>query len=111
MKGPIPNNARNQANLWTTYDFDSGWKIGGGMNYLGKRDAFKDQYGVAHVPSYVTFDAMIAYQVNDHLQLQVNGYNLADNYYFTNSYFTRTGENHVLPGAGRTVTLSAIVNL
>jgi catecholate siderophore receptor len=108
--GPIPNTARNQANLWTTYDFDSGFKVGAGINFLGERDAFKDQYGVVHVPSYVTFDAMAAYRVNDHLQLQVNGYNLADKYYFTNSYFTRVEENHVIPGAGRTVTVSAVVD-
>jgi catecholate siderophore receptor len=112
VKGPIPNTAHNQANLWATYDFDSGFKLGLGANYLGRRDAFKDPTdGVSTVPGYATFDAMAAYRINDHLSLQVNGYNLFDKYYFTNSYFTSAVENHVIPGAGRTVTLTANVDL
>jgi catecholate siderophore receptor len=112
VKGPIPNTAHDQANLWATYDFDSGFKLGLGVNYLGKRDAFKDPTnGVSTVPGYVTFDAMASYRVNDHLSLQLNGYNLFDKYYFTNSYFTSAVENHVLPGAGRTFALSANVDL
>ena len=31
IHGPIPNTAHNQANLWTTYDFDFGLKIGAGV--------------------------------------------------------------------------------
>jgi catecholate siderophore receptor len=112
VKGPIPNTAHNQANLWATYDFDSGVKLGLGANYLGRRDAFKDPTnGVSHVPGYVTFDAMASYSFNDHLSLQLNGYNLFDKYYFSNSYFTSAVENHVIPGAGRTFTLSAVVSL
>ena len=42
MHGPIPNTAHNQANLWTTYDFDSGLKIGTGVNYIGERNAGTD---------------------------------------------------------------------
>jgi len=111
VKGPIPNTAHNQANLWTTYDFDSGWKIGAGANYLGRRAAFKDPAGmVAEVPGYVTWDAMTSYQLTDNIQLQLNGYNLLDKYYFTNSYYTSDAENHVIPGAGRTITFTVAVN-
>ena len=112
LKGPVPNTAHNQANLWTTYDFDSGFKAGLGVNYLGRRAAFKTvAQGVAHVPSYVTFDGMASYDINDNVTLQLNGYNLFDTKYFANSYFSSIVENHVVPGAGRTLTLSAIVNL
>ncbi|MGH6872877.1 MAG: TonB-dependent receptor [Rhizomicrobium sp.] len=112
VKGPIPNTAHNQANLWATYDFDGGVKLGLGANYLGRRDAFKDPTnGVSHVPGYATFDAMAYYRVNDHLSLQLNGYNLLNTCYFANSYFTSAAENHVIPGAGRTVTLSANIDL
>jgi catecholate siderophore receptor len=110
LKGPVPNTAHNQANLWTAYDFTDGFKIGAGVNYLGRRVAFKDSTGDSHVPGYVTFDAMAAYQITDSLSLQVNGYNLANKYYFTNSYFSSDAENHVIPGAGRTVTLTLAVN-
>ncbi len=82
------------------------------MNYLGRRAAFKTvAQGVAHVPSYVTFDGMASYAINDNVTLQLNGYNLFDTKYFANSYFSSIVENHVVPGAGRTLTLSAIVNL
>ena len=117
VPGPIPNTARNQANLWTTYDFDDGLKVGAGMNYVGRRDAGTDNATVpgsvivAKVPAYVTWDAMIGYRFTDTFGLQLNGYNLTDEYYFANSYFTRPGENHTVPGAGRTFLLTANVSL
>jgi catecholate siderophore receptor len=117
VKGPIPNTAHDQGNIWTTYDFDSGLKLGGGVNYMGIRAAGTDNLTVpgsiivAKVPSYLTLDAMIGYQLNDQVALQLNGYNLADKYYFANSYFTRPGENHVIPGAGRTFLLTTNVSL
>ncbi|HEY1836089.1 MAG TPA: TonB-dependent siderophore receptor [Rhizomicrobium sp.] len=111
IDGPIPNTAHDQANLWTTYDFDSGLKLGVGANYLGRRAAFKDAAGAeSYVPSYVTFDAMAAYQITDNVQLQLNGYNLFDKYYYANTYFSSDAENHAVPGAGRTFLFTVAVN-
>ncbi|HEY2658976.1 MAG TPA: TonB-dependent siderophore receptor [Caulobacteraceae bacterium] len=101
----LPNTAHNQANLWTLYEFSEDFKIGTGINYLGQRAA--DAGGVAHIPGYVTWDGMISYQINSHVGLQLNGYNLTDEYYFTNAYYSSATENHVVPGAGRTVMLTA----
>lgn len=112
VHGPIPNTAHNQANLWTAYDFDNGLVIGGGLNYVGRVSAGVDtetmpgKFLVAQVPSHVTLDGMLAYRVNDNLNIRLNGYNLTDEYYFTNSYFVRADENHMVPGAGRTFLLS-----
>jgi catecholate siderophore receptor len=50
----------------------------------------------------VTFDAVAQYRLAKGLAAQVNGYNLANRYYFANSYFSSPVENHVVPGAGRT---------
>jgi catecholate siderophore receptor len=117
IHGPIPNTAHNQANLWTTYDFDSGLKLGAGANYLGRVSAGTDNMTVpgsivvAHVPSHVTFDAMAGYQLSDTLGVQLNGYNLTDKYYFANSYFTRPGENHTAPAPGRTFLLTVNASL
>lgn len=117
IPGPIPNVAHDQANLWTVYDWDFGLKTGVGLNWLGRREAAADTASnpgtvmVAQIPSYVTMDAMLAYPVTDKLSLVLNGYNLANTYYFTNSYFSSPMENHVVPGTGRTFLLTANLSL
>jgi catecholate siderophore receptor len=100
----LPNTAHNQANLWTVYEFTEAFHVGAGVNYQGRRAA--DAGGVAVIPGYVTFDGMISYQINRHIGLQLNAYNLADKYYLTNAYYSSAVENHVVPGAGRTITLT-----
>ena len=80
-------------------------KLGAGLNYLGDRPA-APQAG-SSVPGYVTFDAMASLRVNDHLSLQLNGTNLANKFYFANVYYTTPVENHLVPGPGRTVLLTA----
>jgi catecholate siderophore receptor len=117
VPGPIPNVANNQANLWTVYDFNSGLKTGFGFNWTGRREVAADTASdpghiiTATLPSYVTLDAMIAYPVTDKLSLVLNGYNLANTFYYANSYFTKPQENHVVPGVGRTFLLTANVSL
>ncbi|MEI9993950.1 MAG: TonB-dependent siderophore receptor [Rhizomicrobium sp.] len=117
VHGPIPNTAHNQANLWTSYDFDDGLKLGTGVNYVGMRRAGTDNGTVpgtiltATVPGYVTWDGMIGYQFNDTFGLQLNAYNLTDEFYFANSYFTKPNENHAVPGPGRTFLLTATASL
>ena len=115
--GPIPNTAPNQANLWSVYDFDGGLRLGAGLNYLGERAAGFDTDTVpgtvliARIPSYVTVDAMVGYKLTDNVDLQLNGYNLANRYYYTSSYYSSGGENHVVPGEGRTFLLTANISL
>jgi len=104
--GAIQNMAPNAANLWAVYEPTRAFKIGAGVNYLDKRPA---DVGAANiVPSYVTLDGMVSYRINPHLTLQLNGYNLTDRVYYTNSYDSSPIENHVLPGAGRTITVSLL---
>lgn len=101
----LPNTAYNQANLWTLYEVNEDFKLGGGLNYLGQRAA--DAAGQAFIPGYVTWDGLISYQVSRRLGLQLNGYNLTDEHYYANAYYSSAVENHVVPGAGRTVTVTA----
>jgi catecholate siderophore receptor len=108
---PIPNTAQNQANLWTAYEAKD-FQIGAGVNYTSERFANADLVSspghvlFARAPGYTTFDAMAAYNLNDHTRLQLNGYNLTDKFYYSNAYFSRPGENHTVPGAGRTLMLT-----
>ena len=105
----LPNTAHNQADLWLTYDSPDNWQVGSGVNYLGKR--FADPQNTAIVPAYLTWDAMAGYRFNDHVSLQVNGYNLTNKLYFANLYWSSVMENHAVPGAGRTFTLTAKLDL
>ncbi|HUO01606.1 MAG TPA: TonB-dependent receptor, partial [Rhizomicrobium sp.] len=117
VAGPIPNIAHDQANVWSVYDFDSGWKLGGGLNWMGEREiaadtaSFPGQIITATSPSYMTFDAMVAYPVTDKLNLTLNAYNLANTFYYANAYFTTPMENHIVPGTGRTFLLTANYSL
>jgi catecholate siderophore receptor len=96
--------AKNAVNLWTVYEFGEKYKIGFGGNYLGRRYAdFGEQ---ASIPAYVVFNAMVAYKMNDAITLQVNGTNLGNKVFYDAAYYTSVGENHVIPGPGRTFTLT-----
>jgi catecholate siderophore receptor len=54
-------------------------------------------------PDYITHRAMLGYQVNDQLSLQLNIDNLGDK-----EYFTRIRNNGwATPGAARSATLTA----
>lgn len=104
---PLPNTARDQANLWTLYELGEDFKLGTGLSFMGRRAA--DASGQAHIPGYLTWDAMVSRRLSSHVELQLNGFNLANVRYFTNAYYTSAVENHVIPGPGRTLALTAAV--
>ena len=90
MPGPIPNVANDQAECRTVYDFDGGWNLAAGeldRHRQAGADTLSDlgQIIIASLPSYVTIDAMVAYPVTDKLSLVLNGYNLANTFYYANS--------------------------
>ena len=105
----IPNLARNAVNVWAEYKITPPWEVGLGLNYLDRRigDVVTSASPPAVVPSYVVWSAMTSYKINDRLKLQLNVINLFDTLYYDNVYYTSTSENHVIPGAGRTVKLTA----
>jgi catecholate siderophore receptor len=57
------------------------------------------------VDGYVLVDAMASYEVNKSVSLRLNALNLADK-----EYVDRFGGGHYVPGAGRTVQLSAYLS-
>jgi catecholate siderophore receptor len=104
----IPNLARNAVNLWAEYKITKPWEVGFGGNYLDRRIGNIVTPGTvaAYAPSYVVWNAMTSYRINSRLKLQLNVINLFDKFYLDNIYYTSTSENHVIPGAGRTVKLT-----
>ncbi|HZZ20247.1 MAG TPA: TonB-dependent siderophore receptor [Opitutaceae bacterium] len=105
LKKRVPNIASDSANLWLTWEPGRTWQLGGGATYMGQR--YADTYNTATVPSYVVVNAMVSYHVNQHLDLQVNLNNIADTLYYNGIYYTEVDENHAVPGAGRTLLVTA----
>jgi catecholate siderophore receptor len=100
----LQNVARNSGSFFTEYDLTEDWEIGGGANWLGHR--YADFAQQANLPGYVVFNAMTSYKLTDNVKLQVNALNLFDKLYYDAAYYTSAAENHVIPGAGRTVIFS-----
>jgi catecholate siderophore receptor len=94
----LVNTPRNSFNAWSTYRLDNGLTFGGGARFVDKR--FGNTINTRLVDAYWTFDAMATYPLNNHIDLQLNLYNLTDKF-----YFDRLGGGHVVPGPGRAVSL------
>ena len=91
---------------WTSYRFPFGLTLGGGVRYSGETHRGTD--GAVGTPaftkSYTVYDAVASYEVNDHLVLRLNGYNLFDKQYV--AAINKSGYRYT-PGAPRTFLLSA----
>lgn len=95
--------------LWSAYRLPHGFTLGGGARYVGSMDRGSDgAVGTPdHVESYWVFDAMAAYQVNEHLDFQLNVYNLFDKKYVAS--INKSGYRY-FPGAPRTALLTANIH-
>jgi catecholate siderophore receptor len=96
-----PNTPHDAANFWSTVEPTVAWTLGGGFTAVSHR--YADSDNTAGVPSYVVFNAMTSYQLNEHCKLQLNLNNVTDKLYFTSVYYVGIQENHALPSAGRTL--------
>ena len=67
---------KHSATLWTTYQLDPKWSVGGGVTYTGMR--YVDDANKYELPSNTVVDAMVKYQVNKNFDLQLNVNNLTD---------------------------------
>lgn len=68
--------AKHSFSLWSTYNIDSAWTIGGGATYVGKRYTNAENSGL--LPAAWRVDMMAAYQLNDKASVQLNVNNLFD---------------------------------
>jgi catecholate siderophore receptor len=91
---------KNTFSLFTTYDLTPQWTVGGGAFFVDSR--WTSVTNDARIPSYWRLDAMAAYKVNRNFTVQLNVYNLTDEYYFD----TAAGAGYAVPGPGRYVSLS-----
>lgn len=100
----LPNTPEHSVTLWTTYDLTSKLKVGGGAFYVD--EVFGNLDNTTKVDSYVRYDAMVSYEVNSNLDLQLNVQNLTDEVYYDKAY----GTHFANQAAGRTVLLSTNVH-
>ena len=96
-----PNTPHDALNAWMTIEPTPAWTIGAGFTAISHR--FADTENTAGVPAYVVFNAMASYQVNAHLQVQLNISNVTDRLYYSGFYYVGVAENHALPSAGQTL--------
>lgn len=102
----LPNAPEHSASLWTSYDLGA-WTFGYGATYQGSFHPHADnaESGI-ETPDYVVHNAMVGYQVNDRIGLQLNLKNLADKEYYT-SIRNNATNGWAIPGDGRAAILTA----
>jgi catecholate siderophore receptor len=95
----IPNVPEQTFNVWMTYDVTDRLQLGGGVQFLD--DRFSNNVNTNVAPSYWVVDAMARYQLQEHIAVRVNLYNMGDEF-----YYDRVNPAHTVPGAGRSVLIS-----
>ena len=99
-EGTRPSNTPyHSGSLWNTYQLDSQWRVGFGLNFRGRQTPIRNPGW--EVPAWVTADAMVEYQASDKFTLKANISNITNALYADQLY---TG--HYIPGAGRLVQLT-----
>ena len=98
------------ATMWTTYALPLGFTVGGGVRYIDTQarsiSSVAPTTGVFQVPSYTVVDLYAAYDVNDHVAIQLNGYNITDEDYIAS--INNSGQRYF---AGPPRSYLATVNL
>ncbi|RDI27307.1 catecholate siderophore receptor [Pseudacidovorax intermedius] len=98
------------ATLWTSYRFPFGLTVGGGVRYVSTQQRSTSNAAITatsffpEVPSYTVWDAMVGYEINRNVSIQLNLYNLADKFYLAR---VNNGGNRLVMGTPRSALLSA----
>lgn len=106
---PLTQTPKHALSLWTTYDIGWGITLGYGITYQSKIYVTNSSslpgatvVPLATSPEWWTHRAMVTYQINEDLRLQLNVNNL-----FDKEYYTRVRNNGwATPGDGRHATLT-----
>jgi len=70
------------------------------------RTSFRGHTERSQYTGYIVWNAMLGYKITDDIDLQFNIKNITDRYYYDASYYADPAENHVIPGPGRTFTVT-----
>ena len=90
--GQTPPNATPYTyNLWTTYQLPYGWKIGGGVNGVGRRNVYSPSAGYSATftpnwaPAYAQVDGLLQYDAKQYT-VRLNAYNLLNTTNYVSLY-------------------------
>lgn len=98
----LSNTPAHTLALWSVHDLPKGFQVGLGTQYVGSRYNNSNGDTRQEAPSYAIVNALIGYQLNDNVSFRLNGYNLLDK-----DYIDQVGGGHFVPGAGRSVVITA----
>jgi catecholate siderophore receptor len=84
---------KHSGTVWSTYQLDQQWRVGGGINFRGKQRPTRSEF---HVAGYATVDLMAEYKANEQLTVKANLSNVANKLYADQLY-----PAHYIAGAGR----------
>lgn len=88
--------------LWNKYQFTSG--LGAGLGIVHRSDSFAAVDNTVVLPSYLTANAAVYYNFNEHWRLQANIDNVTNRRYFANA----DNNTNISPGAPRNIKLGLI---
>jgi catecholate siderophore receptor len=110
----LRNAPEDTVNFWSTYTLSDKFQIGAGLDAVTDRQGGKFGFvssttpgtytitgPIEDVPGYITFSAMVKYNLDKNISIQANGTNLGDAY-----YIDQVHPGHLVPGAGRTVLVT-----
>ena len=102
---PILNTPKCSFSTWTTYELPWNFQVGVGVDGVGARAGSETPDPVNGLtqegPGYVLVNAMLKYQINSHVDIQINATNLLDQ-----AYYDSIHPGHAVPGEGRTFFVS-----
>ncbi|PMK03241.1 TonB-dependent siderophore receptor [Vibrio sp. 10N.261.55.A7] len=102
--GKKPNDVSDHLfSLWSTYQFDDNWRLGGGVKYVGDRYSGNDE--AVALGDYTTVDLMAAYTTGRH-KIQANAYNVLNEKYILGATNGKSGLNQIGYGAPAEFMLS-----
>lgn len=103
---PLANVPKNTFTFWSHYRLPHHFDFGTGANYESSRTAsatapLDPTTGlIKEVPGYWVFNAMASHPLGEHIDVQVNAYNLANRYYYDELH-----PGHIVLGPGRSALI------
>jgi len=93
---------KHSFNVFTTYDLNSTWTVGGGLQHVAKQTSGVQPGATGNlqieIPGYTVADVYVTYKFNPKTQLRLNLYNAFDKRYISQ---LAEGGGQGIPGAGR----------